>query len=133
MTSTLEAPGLDERLDALTVQLEVIAAETRAQRELRERYADLLHELSFVAGPVMTTMTDRMQQAEGAGWFDLARRGGPIAEQVKATFTVSYEKAPSTFALLRQLSDPEVRRGLARVIGILRAVGNDPTTNTTEG
>jgi hypothetical protein len=133
MTTIAEASTLDERLDALTAQLEAIAAETRAQRELRERYGDLLHELAFVAGPVMTTVTERMQQAEGDGWFDLARRGGPIAERVKTTFTVSYAQAPSTFSLLRQLRDPEVRKGLARVIGILRAVGTEPTANTFEG
>jgi uncharacterized protein YjgD (DUF1641 family) len=32
---------------------------------------------------------------------------------------------PSTFALLRQLRDPEVRRGLARTLELLRSVGTD--------
>jgi uncharacterized protein YjgD (DUF1641 family) len=35
---------------------------------------------------------------------------------------------PSTFALLRQLRDPEVRRGLARMLELLRSVGTDATT-----
>jgi uncharacterized protein YjgD (DUF1641 family) len=34
---------------------------------------------------------------------------------------------PSTFALLRQLRDPEVRRGLARMLELLRSVGTDAT------
>lgn len=33
---------------------------------------------------------------------------------------------PSMFALLRQLRDPEVRRGLARGLDLLRSVGSDP-------
>jgi uncharacterized protein YjgD (DUF1641 family) len=33
---------------------------------------------------------------------------------------------PSAFALLRQLRDPEVRRGLARMMELLRSVGADP-------
>jgi len=32
---------------------------------------------------------------------------------------------PSTFALLKQLRDPEVRRGLARMLELLRTVGTD--------
>jgi uncharacterized protein YjgD (DUF1641 family) len=32
---------------------------------------------------------------------------------------------PSTFALLGQLRDPEVRRGLARLLDLLRTVGSD--------
>jgi uncharacterized protein YjgD (DUF1641 family) len=33
---------------------------------------------------------------------------------------------PSAFALLKQLRDPEVRRGLARMMELLRSVGADP-------
>lgn len=32
---------------------------------------------------------------------------------------------PSTFALVKQLRDPEVRRGLARMLELLRSVGSD--------
>jgi uncharacterized protein YjgD (DUF1641 family) len=35
---------------------------------------------------------------------------------------------PSTFGLLKELRDPEVRRGLARMLELLRTIGNDPTT-----
>jgi uncharacterized protein YjgD (DUF1641 family) len=34
---------------------------------------------------------------------------------------------PSTFALLKELRDPEVRRGLARMLEVLRSVGADTT------
>jgi uncharacterized protein YjgD (DUF1641 family) len=32
---------------------------------------------------------------------------------------------PSTFALLKQMRDPQVRRGLARVLTMLKSVGDD--------
>jgi uncharacterized protein YjgD (DUF1641 family) len=32
---------------------------------------------------------------------------------------------PSTFGLLKELRDPEVRRGLARMLELLRTIGND--------
>ncbi len=34
---------------------------------------------------------------------------------------------PSAFALLREMRDPQVRRGLARVLNMLRSVGDDST------
>ena len=41
---------------------------------------------------------------------------------------------PSTFALLRQMRDPEVRRGLARALTVLRSLGSQaPTTPLPEG
>jgi len=44
---------------------------------------------------------------------------------------------PSTLALLRQLRDPQVRRGLDRLLGMLRTIGADqvvpsPTRRTTK-
>jgi uncharacterized protein YjgD (DUF1641 family) len=39
-------------------------------------------------------------------------------------------KAPSTFALVRQLSDPKVRLGLARMINLVKALADqDPVEN----
>jgi uncharacterized protein YjgD (DUF1641 family) len=35
-------------------------------------------------------------------------------------------KAPSTFALLRELTDPKVRRGLARMLNLIKALADQP-------
>jgi uncharacterized protein YjgD (DUF1641 family) len=41
---------------------------------------------------------------------------------------------PSMFALLKQMRDPQTRRGLARVMAMLHTVGEEhPSTPTTEG
>jgi uncharacterized protein YjgD (DUF1641 family) len=44
----------------------------------------------------------------------------------------SYAEAPSTFAIVRQMRDPEVRRGLARALNILRSLGAEPTSPTND-
>ena len=36
----------------------------------------------------------------------------------------------STFALLRELSDPQVRKGMARMLNLMKAVGGQPTNQT---
>jgi uncharacterized protein YjgD (DUF1641 family) len=36
---------------------------------------------------------------------------------------------PSTFGLLKQLRDPQTRRGMARALALLRTVGAEPTSN----
>lgn len=38
---------------------------------------------------------------------------------------------PSTFALLKQMRDPDVRRGLARTLTVLRSLGSQPAVTTT--
>jgi uncharacterized protein YjgD (DUF1641 family) len=66
----------------------------------------------------------------------MMRRTALTAQHVDET----YAEPPSTFALVRQMRDPEVRRGLARALNILRSLGTEPTivampsptTNATE-
>jgi len=59
-----------------------------------------------------------MTQPEVMG---LVRRTAETAQDADEEFTTP----PSTFALLRQMRDPEVRRGLARVMAMLQTVGAD--------
>jgi uncharacterized protein YjgD (DUF1641 family) len=56
----------------------------------------------------------------------LQRTASTAQQQAHAPISGS---PPSTLALVRQLRDPEVRRGLARMIELLRSVGSEPTTS----
>ena len=47
------------------------------------------------------------------------------ADSVSHLDTPAVGPPPSTFALLRQLRDPEVRRGLSRMLDLLRGIGTD--------
>lgn len=57
------------------------------------------------------------------------------ALEVQETEDAPVGPAPSTLALLRQMRDPEVRRGLARALVVLRSLGakapSDPALPTT--
>lgn len=71
---------------------------------------------------ILTTVRE-MTQPEV---MELVRR---TAETAQDTETEAMTP-PSTFALLRQMRDPEVRRGLARVMAMLQTVGADPSTTS---
>lgn len=57
----------------------------------------------------------------------MMRRTAVTAQHVDET----YAKPPSTLALLKQMRDPEVRRGLARTLNILRTLGSETASATT--
>jgi uncharacterized protein YjgD (DUF1641 family) len=227
MTAVLPTPTLEDRLDRLSDQVDAIADELRRQREAREQWAELTHELVPVtrgamdlasreladlsddvtaedlarfartaaravpqleaalaqlgavtdlmaevtplAAPAMATLTDVLAEAEQRGYFTFARGGFAIADRVVTSFgeddvaalgdnvvlilntlkemtqpevmTMLQRTAltaqhmdeplapPSTLALLRQFRDPEVRRGLGRLMAVLRTLGEaSPTT-----
>jgi len=232
MTAVLPARSVEDRLDQLAVQIEAIAEELRHQRESRERWAELVHdltpvsrdamdvatreldelsaevstddavrllrttaralpqleamlaqlggladllaELSALSGPAMATLTASLDQAERRGYFTFARGGMEIADKVVTSFGEEDVRAlgdnvvlilntvkemtqpevmtmlrrtaltaqhmdeplepPSAFALLRQMRDPEVRRGLARALTMLHTLGEEtPATASQEG
>jgi uncharacterized protein YjgD (DUF1641 family) len=232
MTAVLPNPTLEDRLDRLCDQVDAIADELRRQREARERWAELTHDLVPVtrdamdlasreladlsddvttedlvrlartaaravpqleaalaqlgvvtdlmaevtplAAPAMATLTETLAEAEQRGYFTFARGGFAIADRVVTSFgeddvaalgdnvvlilntlkemtqpevmTMLQRTAltaqhmdeplapPSTLALLRQFRDPEVRRGLGRLMAVLRTLGEaSPATPPQEG
>jgi len=128
----------DEQLAQLTATVAWMAEEIRAQQALREELAELVGELSGVARPALAAATLRLTQAEARGWFAFAHRAGRVADRVVASAAQPHQPTdpPGTLALLRQLRDPDVRRALARLLVVLRAMGaeqgrpEDTRTNT---
>jgi uncharacterized protein YjgD (DUF1641 family) len=47
--------------------------------------------------------------------------------EVQETEDTPVGPPPSAFALLKQMRDPEVRRGLARALTVLRSLGTNPS------
>jgi uncharacterized protein YjgD (DUF1641 family) len=232
MTAVAPTPTLEDRLDRLSAQVEEITAELRRQREAREQWGELVHELAPVSrdamdlasrelqelsvdvtvedftrfartaaravpqleqtlaqlgslsellsevtslsGAGMAKLSDTLAEAERRGYFTFAQGGFSIADRVVTSFTeddvaalgdnvvlilntvkemtqpevmtmlrrtaVTVQHideplaAPSALALLRQMRDPEVRRGLARAMTMLRTLGEEtPATSPQEG
>ena len=236
MTSTAAEANVEQRLDRLTLLVEEMYVELQAQREARERWAELNEvmvpvtraafdsvsremedlsedvtvedavrfartaaralpqmeqllaqletmtalgsEATKLSGAMVAKVSDALDQAERRGYFAFARGGAEIADKVVTSFTeddvralgdnvvlilntvkqmtqpeimtmlrrtmvtvqsdqVTDIKPPSTFALLREMRDPEVRRGLARTLHMLRSIGvesrPDQITEKQEG
>lgn len=232
MTAVQDAPlspGVEERLDRLSAQVDELVLEMRRQRESREQWAELTHELApvtrdamdvasrelealsrdvtiedateflrtmarslpklqamlvaldsvtelgaeitSIAGAGVSTVSDRLADAERKGYFTFARHGAAMVDQVVTSFTEDDVRAlsenivlilntvkeltqpevmgllnrtgvslqhidddvdaapPSMLALVKQMRDPQVRRGLGRTLALLRTVGgeNQPT------
>ena len=217
--------GVAERLDRLSAQVDELVAEMRRQREAREQWSELTHELApvtrdamdlasreleelsrdvtvddlteflrtlvrsmpklkgmlqqldslselteelaLIAGSGVARLSDVLSEAERKGYFVFARQGAAMVEEVVTSFSeddvvalrenvvlilntvkeltqpevmtllnrtgVSLQsisddggtEPPSALSLLRQMRDPQVRRGLGRTLALLRTVGEE--------
>jgi hypothetical protein len=195
--TTVDVPSthpewLEARLDRIAARLEALAEAQAAERRERERWADLVHELTPVAqaamamasdelaelnrdvgaddvtrfartlvrslpqleallaqlasagellhevtsltGDGMGALSDALARAEQRGYFAAARSGGAVLDRMAAVLAADAAdgagpaEPPSALALLRQLRDPQTRRGLARALDLVRALGDAPTT-----
>lgn len=212
---------IEERLDLLSAQVSFLVDEARHQREQREKWAELSHDLAPLARQAMDSaareleeidvtledltrfsrtaltslpaleaslrqleslgelgrdvaplatlataaLTERLQALEEKGYFDFARAGVGVVDRVVTSFTEEDVEAlgdnivlilntvkemtqpevmtmlrrtihtvgeqpedtepPSVLTLLREMRDPQVRRGLARLLTMLRSIGED--------
>lgn len=222
MTATSAEASLEQRLDRLTLLVEEMYGELQAQRESRERWAELNEvmvpvtraafdsvsremedlsedvtiedavrfartaaralpqmerllaqletmtelgsEATKLSGAMMAKVSDALADAEQKGYFTFAKGGISIADKVVTSFDekdidalgdnvvlilntvkqmtqpeimtmlrrtmvtvqedqVTDVKPPSTIALLKEMRDPDVRRGLARTLHMLRSIG----------
>ncbi|MEI8080780.1 MAG: hypothetical protein WCI74_02935 [Actinomycetes bacterium] len=95
---------------------------------------ELGHEINSISGAGMAKLTEVLQTAEDKGYFVLAREGAAIADRVVDTLVrdgqMVPDDTPSVFSIANSLRDRQTRRGLARVMMILRAVGADQSRST---
>jgi uncharacterized protein YjgD (DUF1641 family) len=88
---------------------------------------ELAHELTALAGAGIGSVSETLASAERRGYFTAARHGAATVDRwVSSLNDTQHAPTPSSLALLRQLRDPQVRRGLVRTIHLLRAMGADP-------
>ncbi len=219
MTSLVERPTLEERLDKLTAQVEYLVDKAEQEELRREVFGELGHDMgpiakqamasasarldevdvsledltrfltvmaeslptlekaliqlgslselagdaSQLAGPAMTSLTKRLGELDRRGYVDFARSSLGIVDRIVTGYSeedvealgdnivlildtvrqmtqpevmgmlrrtvVTVREAeepsepPSLFGLLKEMRDPTTRRGLARVLTMLRSVG----------
>ena len=232
-THVAASPSVEDRLDHMSAQVDELVAEMRRQREQREQWTELSHELApvtrdavaaasrelaelsqdvtvddvaefarqlakslpkmrallvqldsmselthevnSIAGAGVAKVSESLAEAEAKGYFTFARHGAEMVEEVVTSFSeedvialrenivlilttvkeltqpevmtllnrtgVSLQSIsddgdtapPSAFALLKQMRDPQVRRGLSRTLSLLRTVGEDAPTPAQAG
>ncbi|PKO24184.1 MAG: hypothetical protein CVU38_00065 [Chloroflexi bacterium HGW-Chloroflexi-1] len=72
---------------------------------------------------VFAKAVDTLAEFEHKGYFTFARNSLQLMDGVVAAFDEGAPAHVSLLALLRQMQDPDVRRGLALTVRVLRAVG----------
>lgn len=100
-----------------------------------EAISSLAAAVTDLMGPAMESLTARLQDLEDRGYFDFARQGAELVDQLVDASRrgeldrVRSEPPPSLLALLRRARSPEARRGLATGLMLLAATGSTPTPN----
>jgi uncharacterized protein YjgD (DUF1641 family) len=75
-------------------------------------------------GDNIVTILQTVREMTQPEVMELVRRTAETAQEADEEFATP----PSTFALMRQMRDPEVRRGIARVMAMLQTVGAEAHT-----
>ncbi len=107
-----------------------------------ESLMGLAEEMDRLMKPMFNTMVEELDRLERQGIFTLARAGWVAAQQVAATIApddvenlandmsnilgalkAAPAEAPSMLAIMKEMRDPQVRKGLARSLNLLKALG----------
>ncbi len=123
-----EVQGYVDLADLLRL-LKRLLRNGRNLEKMLDRLESLM-DLGATAGPLADSAfektTDLLQKAEQKGYFTVARSGAHVLDDVVLAVSrgeLSQPVDPSFRSLLRDLRDPEVRRGLSVILRLLRLVG----------
>jgi uncharacterized protein YjgD (DUF1641 family) len=160
--------GNDFQMEDLLFLFKRLLRNTPLLIELMDRLEaahGLMEEMSLMGKPMFNQVVERMDQMEREGYFDFARGGWYIMEQLVDEFDeediyalgdnivtimktvramtqpeilaiannaigaieepVDIPEKVSFFDLMRQLSDPDVRKGMMRLLGMVKAFAAD--------
>lgn len=139
MTTGVSAPSVEDRLAWLCTQVEHIAAELSIQGESRERWQELGQTLMPLSHSAFDLASRELEELSVDVTVDDAvrfarsmARALPQLEVLLAQIAQGQSAQPdppTALGLLKQLRDPQTRRGLARALSLLQALGADPTSD----
>lgn len=89
-----------------------------------ESMLDLVDTVAPISDEIFCKVVNTLEGLEHKGYFALAQGGVRIADKVVTTLTEPTQPLDtSLLALVRQMNDPSVRRGLALMLRVLSVVG----------
>lgn len=89
-----------------------------------ESMLDLVDTVAPISDEIFCKVVNTLEGLERKGYFALAQSGVQIADKVVTTLTEPTQPLDaSLLALVRQMNDPSVRRGLALMLRVLSVVG----------
>jgi uncharacterized protein YjgD (DUF1641 family) len=101
-----------------------------------ESFMDLTQTVGPLTDNVLEKATDLLQKAEQKGYFDFARKGADVFDDLVTTIGQEDARQPedvSLRALLKQMRDPDTRRGMAVVLRALQVIGRNVAKEQEEG
>ena len=111
-----------------------------------EATMDLIDEVEFLGKQVFDNFTEKLAAMEKAGYFSLAEEGGQVLDRlvhemsvedlrmlggsitpaVKALQEIPEDEDASYFAMLKAFSDPRTRKGMLRLLNVLKTLADQP-------
>jgi len=131
--------GTEFELEDLIYLLKRVLRNTQLILTMMDRFEALMgiaDEMELLGKQVFSTTIEGLDRLEREGFFAIARESWGVLEKIVAEIDPADIRSigedlgsPSSIALLRELSQPEVRKGMARLLQIVKLMGGNKQGN----
>lgn len=131
--------GTEFELEDLIYLLKRVLRNTQLILTMMDRFEALMgiaDEMELLGKQVFSTTIEGLDRLEREGFFAIARESWGVLEKIVAEIDPADIRSigedlesPSSIALLRELNQPEVRKGMARLLQIVKVMGGNTQGN----
>lgn len=131
--------GTEFELEDLIFLLKRVLRNTQLILTMMDRLEALMgiaDEMEILGKQVFSTTVEGLDRLEREGFFTIAREGWGVLEKIVAEIDPADirsigedSESLSSIALLRELNRPEVRKGMARLLQIVKVLGGNKQDN----
>jgi hypothetical protein len=128
--------GTEFEMEDLIFLLKRILRNTKLILAMMDRFEALMgfaDEVDLLGKQVFSTSVEALDRLEREGFFTFARESWGVLEKIVTRVdpedirSIGEDStAPSALSLLRDINKPEVRRGISRLLQIVKILGSDP-------
>jgi hypothetical protein len=131
--------GTEFELEDLIYLLKRVLRNTQLILTMMDRFEALMgiaDEMELLGKQVFSTAVETLDRLEREGFFTFARESWGVLEKIVAEVDPADIRSigedsgsPSTIALLKELNQPEVRKGMSRLLQIVKVLGGNTQDN----